>query len=51
MPAASIPVSLSADGLPIGVQIGAQPWQEESVLSVAEVVEAGIGFKLQQSFS
>ena len=51
MPAASIPVSLSADGLPIGVQIAAQPWQEESVLSIAEVVEAGIGFKLQQSFS
>jgi Asp-tRNA(Asn)/Glu-tRNA(Gln) amidotransferase A subunit family amidase len=51
MPAASIPVSLSADGLPIGVQIAAQPWQEESVLSIAEVVEAGIGFKLQPSFS
>jgi Asp-tRNA(Asn)/Glu-tRNA(Gln) amidotransferase A subunit family amidase len=51
MPAASIPVSLSADGLPIGVQIAAQPWQEESVLSIAEVLEAGIGFKLQPSFS
>ena len=51
MPAASIPVSLSADGLPIGIQIAAQPWQEESVLSIAEVVEAGIGFKLQPTFS
>jgi Asp-tRNA(Asn)/Glu-tRNA(Gln) amidotransferase A subunit family amidase len=51
MPAASVPVSLSPEGMPIGVQIAAQPWQEESVLLIAEVLEAGIGFKLQPSFS
>jgi Asp-tRNA(Asn)/Glu-tRNA(Gln) amidotransferase A subunit family amidase len=39
MPAASVPVSLSPEGLPIGVQIVARPWQEELVLSVAEFIE------------
>jgi Asp-tRNA(Asn)/Glu-tRNA(Gln) amidotransferase A subunit family amidase len=38
-PAAVIPVSRSAAGLPIGVQIVGRPWEEEQVLSVAEVVE------------
>lgn len=41
MPAAAVPVSRSVEGLPIGVQIAAQPWQEESVLSVAEILEEG----------
>lgn len=41
MPAATVPVSRSVEGLPIGVQIAAQPWQEESVLSVAEILEEG----------
>lgn len=39
MPGAVVPVSKSREGLPIGVQIAAQPWQEELVLSVAEVLE------------
>jgi Asp-tRNA(Asn)/Glu-tRNA(Gln) amidotransferase A subunit family amidase len=45
MPAVSVPVALSPDGLPIGVQLIAQPWQEELVLSVAEVVENERGKK------
>jgi Asp-tRNA(Asn)/Glu-tRNA(Gln) amidotransferase A subunit family amidase len=39
MPAATVPVAHSAEGLPIGVQIAARPWQEELVLSIAEVIE------------
>lgn len=42
-PAAVIPISKSADGLPIGVQIVGRPWQEEEVLSVAAVVEKECG--------
>ena len=39
MPAVTVPVTQSPDGLPIGVQIVARPWEEEVVLSVAEVIE------------
>jgi amidase len=38
-PAAVVPVGKSPEGLPIGVQIVARPWQEELVLSVAEALE------------
>jgi len=38
-PAAVVPVGKSPEGLPIGVQIVARPWEEEIVLSVAEVFE------------
>jgi Asp-tRNA(Asn)/Glu-tRNA(Gln) amidotransferase A subunit family amidase len=43
MPAVSVPVSSSADGLPIGVQLAARPWNEELVLSVAGVLEREAG--------
>lgn len=39
MPAAVVPVGKSPEGLPIGVQIAAGPWQEEVVLSVSAMVE------------
>jgi len=42
-PAAAIPIALSNEGLPIGVQIVARPWQEELVLSVAAELEAQRG--------
>ena len=42
-PAAVVPVSHSADGLPIGVQIIGRPWEEEQVLAVAEVLEKECG--------
>lgn len=42
-PAAVIPVSQTAEGLPIGVQIVGRPWQEEEVLSVAAVIEKHCG--------
>jgi Asp-tRNA(Asn)/Glu-tRNA(Gln) amidotransferase A subunit family amidase len=42
-PALSVPVGKSAEGLPIGVQIVARPWQEELVISVAAALEAQCG--------
>jgi Asp-tRNA(Asn)/Glu-tRNA(Gln) amidotransferase A subunit family amidase len=39
MPAVTVPVAQSADGMPIGVQIAAEPWYEELALEVAEVIE------------
>lgn len=38
-PAAVVPVSRSAEGLPVGVQIVGRPWEEESVLAVAAHIE------------
>jgi Asp-tRNA(Asn)/Glu-tRNA(Gln) amidotransferase A subunit family amidase len=42
-PAAVIPVGRSPEGLPIGVQISARPWEEEVVLAIAEVIEKECG--------
>jgi Asp-tRNA(Asn)/Glu-tRNA(Gln) amidotransferase A subunit family amidase len=42
-PAAVVPVGKSKEGLPIGVQISARPWQEELVLLVAHVLERECG--------
>jgi Asp-tRNA(Asn)/Glu-tRNA(Gln) amidotransferase A subunit family amidase len=42
-PAAVLPVGKSAEGLPIGVQIVARPWEEELVLAVAAELEAQCG--------
>ena len=42
-PGASVPLSLSNDGLPIGVQIIGRPFEDELVLLVAEAMEAGRG--------
>jgi len=38
-PAAVVPVSHSPAGLPIGVQLVGQPWEEERVLAVAAALE------------
>jgi Asp-tRNA(Asn)/Glu-tRNA(Gln) amidotransferase A subunit family amidase len=42
-PAATIPFGRSNEGLPIGVQIVARPWEEELVLAVAAELEAQRG--------
>ena len=42
-PAVSVPVGSSKEGLPIGVQVSARPWEEELVLSVAEILEKECG--------
>jgi len=39
VPAAVVPVSYSAEGSPIGIQIVGRPWEEEQVLAVAAVLE------------
>jgi Asp-tRNA(Asn)/Glu-tRNA(Gln) amidotransferase A subunit family amidase len=43
-PAAVVPVTTSAQGLPIGVQIAGRPWEESAVLGVAAAVEREFGF-------
>jgi Asp-tRNA(Asn)/Glu-tRNA(Gln) amidotransferase A subunit family amidase len=42
-PCAVVPFSNSPEGLPIGVQIVARPWEEELVLSVAAELETQRG--------
>jgi Asp-tRNA(Asn)/Glu-tRNA(Gln) amidotransferase A subunit family amidase len=42
-PAVAVPVGRSKEGLPIGVQIVARPWEEELVLAVAAELEAQRG--------
>lgn len=39
-PGASVPVALSNEGLPIGVQVIGRPFEDELVLEVAEAIEA-----------
>ena len=42
-PGATVPLGMSADGLPIGVQVVGKPHEEELVLAVAEKIEAARG--------
>jgi Asp-tRNA(Asn)/Glu-tRNA(Gln) amidotransferase A subunit family amidase len=42
-PGASVPISVSVEGLPIGVQVIGRPHREELVLAVAERIESGRG--------
>lgn len=42
-PALVVPMGLSSDGLPIGVQIVGRPWEEELVLALAAVLEESRG--------
>ncbi|MGA8938620.1 MAG: amidase [Acidobacteriaceae bacterium] len=43
-PAAVVPVGSSTNGLPIGVQIAARPFEDETVLGVAAVLDAAFGY-------
>jgi len=42
-PGASVPVSISNQGLPIGVQVIGRPFEDELVLAVAEAIEQARG--------
>ena len=42
-PGASVPVSISNQGLPIGVQVIGRPFEDELVLAVAEAIEQAHG--------
>ncbi len=43
LPAISVPAGLSGEGLPLGLQLIARPFDEEAMLAAAEVVEQGAG--------
>jgi amidase len=44
-PAAVVPVGKSAEGLPIGVQIAARPFEDEVALGIAQIVDAAFGYR------
>jgi amidase len=44
-PAAVVPVGSSPEGLPIGVQIVARPFEDETALGVAAVVDGAFGYR------
>jgi aspartyl-tRNA(Asn)/glutamyl-tRNA(Gln) amidotransferase subunit A len=50
VPAIAVPVGLSGDGLPLGLQIIGRAFDEETVLRVAEVLENAAQFRHSPSF-
>jgi Asp-tRNA(Asn)/Glu-tRNA(Gln) amidotransferase A subunit family amidase len=42
-PGVAVPVGMSSEGLPIGVQVIGRPYEEEIILAVAEAIERGRG--------
>lgn len=50
-PAVVVPVGTSPEGLPIGVQIVARPFDDESALAVAAIVDAAFGYCPPRSVS
>jgi len=44
-PAAVVPVGKSSEGLPIGVQVVARPFEDEVALGVAAVVDGAFGYR------
>jgi len=45
-PAAVVPVGRLRDGLPIGVQVVARPFEDEAALAIAGVVDAAFGYRV-----
>ncbi len=43
-PAAVVPVGKSPEGLPIGVQIAARPYEDEVALGIASVIDDAFGY-------
>jgi amidase len=44
-PAAVVPVERSAEGLPIGVQIVARPFEDETALGIAAILDSAFGYR------
>ncbi len=44
-PAAVVPVGRSTEGLPIGVQIVARPYEDELALGISQIVDAAFGYR------
>jgi Asp-tRNA(Asn)/Glu-tRNA(Gln) amidotransferase A subunit family amidase len=42
-PGASVPIGVSSEGLPIGVQVIGRPFEEQLVLAIAEAIEQARG--------
>jgi aspartyl-tRNA(Asn)/glutamyl-tRNA(Gln) amidotransferase subunit A len=49
LPGLSVPAGLSADGLPLGLQIIGRAFDEETVLRVGGVIESSAGFTAKPS--
>jgi amidase len=52
-PAAVVPVGASPEGLPIGVQVVARPFDDEAALAVAALIDSAFGYRIppeSQSF-
>jgi Asp-tRNA(Asn)/Glu-tRNA(Gln) amidotransferase A subunit family amidase len=43
-PAAVVPISRSAEGLPIGLQLAGRPYRDEDVLAIASILERDFGY-------
>ncbi|MFN4087927.1 MAG: Asp-tRNA(Asn)/Glu-tRNA(Gln) amidotransferase subunit GatA [Alphaproteobacteria bacterium] len=50
LPGISVPAGLSTDGLPLGLQVIGRPFDEETVLRTAGVIEDAAGFTAQPAF-
>jgi aspartyl-tRNA(Asn)/glutamyl-tRNA(Gln) amidotransferase subunit A len=50
LPGISIPAGLSADGLPLGLQLLGKAFDEETVFRIAGVLEASAGFEATPAF-
>ena len=50
LPALSVPAGLSADGLPLGLQITGRAFDEETVLRVGEALERAASYTHRPSF-
>ena len=44
LPGLSVPIGLSANGLPLGLQLIGEPWDEANVLNMGYVIEQRAGF-------
>jgi len=51
LPGISVPAGLDAAGLPLGLQLIGRPFDEETLLRVAGVVEEAAGFKDMKSYN
>lgn len=49
LPGSSVPAGLSSDGLPLGLQVLANAWDEETVLKVSGVIEQAAAFNAAPS--
>ena len=50
LPAISVPAGLSGEGLPLGLQLIGRPFDEETVLRAAQVLEDAAGFTAMPDF-